>query len=201
MRNTVTNCAENFVDVPHTAHVHPVTFRAPRKQTITASVTREEGTVTVRYENEIHRGAFAWFLNPKRRAIEHVDRFIMPNVTSVEYRFDRSKHLFITSQSVPGSTVIGSPVTTVYTHVAFFYGIWTALAKPFVERRSRSIIAEDVEILKAQAEVIGRLGGPRFSHSPIDLVHIYIESIRDELENGRDPRTLPRQSQEVAFVV
>jgi hypothetical protein len=79
--------------------------------------------------------------------------------------------------------------------------MWTALAKPFVKRRARSIIAEDVEILKAQAEVIGRLGGPRFSHSPIDLVHIYIESIRDELENGRDPRALPRQSQDVAFVV
>lgn len=201
MHSSVTNCAENFVDVPHTAYVHPITFRAPRKQTITATVTREEGTVTVRYQNEVHRGAFAWFLNPERRTIEHVDRFIMPNVTSVEYRFGPSKHLFITSQSVPASTAPGAPATAVYTDVAFHYGMWTAMARPFVKRRARSIIAEDVEILKAQAETIARMGGPRFSHSPIDLVHIYIESIREELENGRDPRKLPRESRAVAFVV
>ena len=201
MRNTVTNCAENFVDVPHTAYVHPFTFRAPRKQTITASVTREDGTVTVRYQNEVHRGAFAWFLNPKARVIEHIDRFVMPNVTSVEYRFGTSKHLFITSQSVPAQTAIGAPVTTVYTDVAFHYGMVTTLARPFVRRRARKIIAEDVQILAAQAEVIARMGGPRFSHSPIDLVHIYIESITAELENGRDPRQLPRESRAVAFVV
>lgn len=201
MRNTVTNCAENFVDVPHTAYVHPFTFRAPRRQTITANVTREKGTVTVRYQNEVHRGAFAWFLNPKGHAIEHVDRFVMPNVTSVEYRFGPSKHLFITSQSVPAQTKLDAPLTTVYTDVAFHYGLWTALARPFVKRRARKIIAEDVEILAAQAEVIARMGGPRFTHSPIDLVHIYIESIREELEQGRDPRRLPRESRAVAFVV
>ena len=197
MNNSVTNCAENFVDVPHTAYVHPITFRAPRKQNITADITREDGVVTVRYRNEVHRGAFSWFLNPKGRTIEHVDRFVMPNVTSVEYRFGASKHLFITSQFTPCS----AGITTVYTDVAFHYGFWTALARPFVKRRARSIIAEDVEILAAQAEVIARMGGPRFTHSPIDLVHIYIESIREELENGRDPRKLPRESRQVAFVV
>ena len=201
MRNSVTNCAENFVDVPHTAYVHPLTFRAPRRQTIVANVTREEGTVTVRYENEVHRGVFAWFLDPGSRTIEHVDRFLMPNVTSVEYRFGPSRHLFITSQSVPASTAAEAPVTTVYTDVAFHYGMWTALARPFVKRRARAIIAEDVQILAAQGEVIARMGGPRFSHSPIDLVHIYIESIRQELENGRDPRKLARESRAVAFVV
>lgn len=197
MRNSITNCAENFVDVPHTTYVHPITFRAPRKQNITADITREDGVVTVRYQNEVHRGAFSWFLNPRSRTIEHVDRFVMPNVTSVEYRFGASKHLFITSQCIP----CRSDVTLVYTDVAFHYGIWTALARPFVKRRARSIIAEDVEILAAQADVIARMGGPRFTHSPIDLVHIYIESIREELENGRDPRKLPRESRQVAFVV
>ena len=198
MQNSVTNCAENFVDVPHTAYVHPVTFRAPRRQELTATVTRENGTVTVTYANEVHRGAFSWFLNPKARTIEHVDRFLMPNVTSVEYRFG-AKHLFITSQSVPASTT--RPLTTVYTDVAFHDGLWTALAKPFVRRRAKQIIREDVGILARQAEVIARMGGPRFHHSPIDLVHIYIESIREELEQGRDPRRLPPESREVAFQV
>lgn len=199
MRNTVTNCAENFVDVPHTAYVHPVTFRAPRKQELIATVTRDRGTVTVTYANEVHRGAFSWFLNPQARSIEHTDRFLMPNVTSVEYRFGPKKHLFITSHSVPSSTT--APLTTVYTDVAFHYGLWTRLATPFVRRRAKKIIAEDVAILARQAEVLARLGGPRFHHSPIDLVHLYIESIREELEQGRDPRALPRESREVAFVV
>ncbi len=196
MQNSVTNCAENFVDVPHTAYVHPRTFRAARKQTINAEVVRDNGTVTVTYRDEVHRGAFAWFLNPESLAIDHIDRFIMPNVTSVEYRFGAGRRLFITSQSVPA----GEMETVVYTAIAFDYGFWNVPAKPFVIARAKRIIAEDVAVLAAQGEVIGRMG-EHFSHSPIDLVHIFIEQIRAELENGRDPRLLAREARTVAFVV
>jgi phenylpropionate dioxygenase-like ring-hydroxylating dioxygenase large terminal subunit len=196
MANDVTNCAENFVDVPHTAYVHPRTFRAPRRRVLQADIVRENGAVTVTYRDEVHRGAFAWFLNPGGRAVEHVDRFVMPNITSVEYRFGPRRRLFITSQSVPA----GAMETLVYTDIAFDYGVWNALARPFVARRARRIIAEDVAVLAAQGEVIAR-AGRSFSHSPIDQVHIFIEQIRGELENGRDPRRLERQARTVAFTV
>jgi len=195
-RNTVTNCVENFVDVPHTAYVHPITFRAPRRRPIDAQVVRENGSVTVAYENEVHRGAFRWFLSPNGHKVRHTDRFLMPNVTSVEYDFGPSRHLFITSQSVP----VNEGETIVYTDVTFNYGIWNAVARPLVARRARRIIGEDVEILRAQREVIER-EGEQFTHSPIDVVHLFIESIRHDLESGRDPRRLPRQARSVAFVI
>jgi hypothetical protein len=40
-----------------------------------------------------------------------------------------------------------------------------------------------------------------FSHSPADVIHVMIESVRRELEAARDPRRLPDMSQEIEFWV
>lgn len=196
MRNDVGNCVENFIDVPHTAYVHPRSFRAPRRRTIHADVVRENGSVTVTYRDEVHRGAFAWFLNPGGHATEHVDRFVMPNVTSVEYRFGPRRHLFITSQSVAAREM----ETIVYTDVTFDFGVWNAVAAPFVRRRAKRIIAEDVAVLAAQGEVIAR-SGRDFSHVPADVVHVFVEQVLGELGNGRDPRALDREARTISFMV
>lgn len=196
-RNTVTNCAENFVDVPHTAWVHPRTFRAATQQQLVAEVTRAEGSVTVTYRNERHEGAFRRFLNANGAETRHVDRFLMPNVTCVEYEFGPRRKLFITSQSVPSK----ADETVVFTDITFDYGLWSWLARPFVRRRARQIIREDVTILGAQMEVIENYGGARFSNSPADAMHLFIESIRRELDAGRDPRLLPAETRTVEIVV
>src|SRR5581483_1163730 len=51
-KNNVVNCAENFVDIPHTAFVHPGIFRDARRQRLTATVTRKGGSVVTRYKGE-----------------------------------------------------------------------------------------------------------------------------------------------------
>jgi phenylpropionate dioxygenase-like ring-hydroxylating dioxygenase large terminal subunit len=193
----VTSCVENFVDIPHTAFVHAGLFRSRRGERLLARVVRAGGAVTVTYRNERRNlGLFAAFLNRAGREIAHTDRFLMPNLTSVEYAFGPARRFVITSQAVP----VTAGETLVYTDLAYRYGPWTRLAGPVVRRLAQRIIDQDVRILGRQAAVLARGGAP-FVPTPADVIHAGIESIRRELERGRDPRLLPARTEEIAFWV
>ena len=196
-QNTVTNCVENFVDIPHTAYVHEGIFRSPRRQRLEATVERERGTVRVTYRNETgNLGWFSWFLNGKGREIQHTDSFHMPNVTCVEYRFGSGKRFVITSQSVP----VNDRETWVYTDLAYNFGFLSRLARPIVRWQGQKVIDQDIRILGLQMETLGRWGQD-FDNTPADVIHVWIETIRRELEKGRDPRLLPQLRQEIEFWV
>ncbi len=196
-KNNVTNCVENFVDIPHTAFVHPRIFRVSKNEMFGAHVCRRDGSVTVNYRNErANLGMFSWFLNPSGREIKHTDRFIMPNVTSVDYDFGRKRRFVITSQSVP----IADEETLVFTDLTYNYGVWNKLAKPIIRRQARTIINQDRAILESQMKVIRKYGA-HFSNTGADLIHVLIESIRDEIAGGGDPRLLPERSHEIEFWV
>jgi phenylpropionate dioxygenase-like ring-hydroxylating dioxygenase large terminal subunit len=196
-QNDVTNCVENFVDIPHTTFVHRGLFRSPNRQRITATVTRHQGSVLTEYHGETDNlGLFSKFLNPSGRPIRHVDAFHMPNVTSVEYEFGPRRRFVITSQSVPEDGM----TTRVHTDLAYDYGAWNLLAGPFVRWAGQKVIDQDLEVLEDQGAVLGRTPG-RFSHTPADVIHVLIESVRRELEEGRDPRALPDRREEIEFWV
>ncbi|MEW6211145.1 MAG: aromatic ring-hydroxylating dioxygenase subunit alpha [Acidobacteriota bacterium] len=195
--NTVLNCAENFVDIPHTAFVHPRIFRVSREERLTASVKRSRGSVVMNYRGERgNLGVFSWFLNPKGEEIAHTDSFHMPNVTSVDYRFSPRRRFIITSQSVP----VSDEETLVYTDLTFNYGIWNRAARPVIRWQAQKIIDQDIEILGNQMEVIKKFGA-RFSNTQSDIIHVLIESIHKELIEGRDPRLLPEKNYEIEFWV
>ncbi len=195
--NNVVNCAENFIDIPHTAFVHPGIFRDSRRQKITAKVTRANGSVVTTYRGETDNlGWFKWLLNPSGREIGHVDSFHMPNVTCVEYEFGPRRRFAITSQSVP----VASDETLVYTDLSYDYGWLNPLAGPVVRWQGQKVIDQDLEVLKDQMDVIEKHGS-RFSHSPADVIHVLVESVCEELARGRDPRLLPEKTQEVEFWV
>lgn len=196
-QNTVTNCVENFIDVPHTVFVHPGIFRTARAQEIEADVRREGGEVTVTYHNETDNlGWFAWFLNPGADPIEHVDRFRMPNITHVVYRFGPRRAFHITSQSVP----VTDTETLVYTDLTYDYGVWTRFAGPVVRFQGQAVIDQDIRALNQQMEVIRRYGDA-FANTPADLIHVWIESIREELGRGGDPTALPARETRIRFRV
>jgi len=196
-QNTVTNCAENFIDIPHTASVHPGIFRKAQQQQLKMKVDRYEGTVTATYSQETtNLGWFGWFLNPHKKEIKHIDQFFMPNVTRVEYDMGPTRRCFITSQSVPET----EDSTLVYTDVTFNYGLWNKLARPFVRWTAQKIIEQDVVALKLQQETIAKYG-ERFSHTPVDTIHVFVESVRGAISQGKDPRNLPYKSAEVTFWV
>lgn len=194
-QNNVTNCVENFIDIPHTVFVHPGIFRRVRQQQLEMTVTRCRGTVRVEYHHETSNlGWWSRFLNQKGQTIQHRDSFYMPNITCVEYRLGWNRHLFITSQSVPESDT----TTRVYTDVTFNYGPWNGLARPFVYGTAQQIIRQDVKILAIQADTIARYGN-QFTHTPADTIHDYVESIRHAIEAGKDPRELPERATKVTF--
>lgn len=195
--NNVTNCVENFVDIPHTAFVHPRIFRVTRNERLTAQVARRNGSVTVEYRNErANFGLFSWFLNPRRREIRHTDAFHMPNVTSVDYNFGPRRRFIITSQAIP----LGDERTLVYTDLTYNYGAWNQLARPIIRRQAQAIIDQDIEILNQQMLTIKKYGA-QFSNTAADVIHVLIETIRDELAAGRDPRRLPDKTHEIEFWV
>ncbi len=195
--NTLTNCVENYVDIPHTAYVHYGIFRKPALERLTASVRRWDGRVRAEYRNEkSNLGWFSWFLNPKGNPVRHVDDFHSPNITSVEYDAGPTCRFFITSQSIP----VTATETLVYTDLTYNFGLWTALARPVVKWQGQAVIDQDIEILKLQMESLKHTR-QEFTHTPADIIHVFIESIHRELELGRDPRLLPERSQEIEFWV
>jgi phenylpropionate dioxygenase-like ring-hydroxylating dioxygenase large terminal subunit len=193
--NSVTNCVENFIDVPHTVFVHPGIFRTARGQSISATVTREGGVVTVAYHGETDNlGWFRWFLNPSGAPIEHSDQFFMPNVTHVRYHMGPRRTFFITSQSVP----VTDEETLVYTDLCYDYGWVTPWVGPIVRWQSQAVIDQDLVILAQQMEGVRKYGSA-FANTPADLVHVLVESVRRELAEGRDPRALPVRRHELTL--
>jgi len=197
--NTVTNCVENFIDVPHTATVHAGIFRSPKGERISATVTRAEGAVHVTYGNErANLGVWRWFLNPRGVEIRHTDRFLVPNVTCVTYEI--GAHTFIiTSQSVPVGADDGGD-TLVHTDLTYSFGLFNGLARPFVRWYGQRVIDQDVAILAAQMENIRRYGAG-FRDTPADIIHRCVESLREAIARGEDPSVLPPLSREIEFYV
>lgn len=188
--NNVTNCVENFIDVPHTTYVHPKIFRDPEGHRVTLQMERRDGSVRVEYKNEKHQlGLFAWFLG---NSYSHIDSFHRPNVTCVEYHFAKDKHFYITSQSIP----VSAKETLVYTDLTFKYGIFTRFCGWIVKRLGQAVIDQDLKILKNQMETIEKYPGA-FQNSAADIVHVWIESIRDAIAAGKDPAALPLKQQSV----
>ncbi len=195
--NNVTNCTENFIDVPHTVSVHPGIFRTARGQKVEAAVTRSSGEVRVEYRGETSNlGWFSWFLNPGNQPIGHTDAFIMPNVTQVVYTFPQGWSYIITSQSVPCE----DDDTLVYTDLTYRFGPFNYTARPIVSWLGQRVIDQDVVALRSQMEVI-RKYGDQFQNTSADVIHVFLESIRNELASGRDPRLLPHRSVDVTFRV
>lgn len=194
-RNNVTNCAENYVDVPHTVFVHDKIFRVSRNEKIEATVIRKDGSVCVDYRNETNNmGWFSFFLNPHKEKIIHRDFFHVPNVTSVEYIFSPGKEFYITSHSTP----VNDQLTHVYTDLTYRFGLFNALAGPIVRFQGQSVIDQDIEVLNTQMEVIQKYG-ERFSNATADIVHVLIESLRNAIAKGQNPRTLSEQRHDFEF--
>ncbi|MGH6610151.1 MAG: Rieske 2Fe-2S domain-containing protein [Burkholderiaceae bacterium] len=197
--STVTNCVENFIDIPHTAFVHSGIFRTTRGEGIRASVERKDGAVHVRYRNErANLGTWSRFLNPRRVEIRHTDSFYVPNVTCVTYEIGQ-RVFIITSQSVPVGGDDGGD-TIVYTDLTYDFGLFSDIARPFVRRYGQRVIDQDVAILRAQMTNIRRYGA-EFRDTPADFIHRCVESLRGALARGEDPRSLPTISREIEFFV
>lgn len=197
-KNSVLNCVENYIDVPHTVFVHDKIFREALKEEITTKIIRSNGSVSIEYFGETSNlGWFSWFLNPKKVPIIHIDTYTMPNVSCVKYIIDK-KEFWITSQSIP----VTSDETWVWTDLTYNFGhpFLNKLAKPIVRYQGQSVINQDIEVLNIQAQVIKKYG-ENFSNASADIIHVMIESIYNAIKDGRNPLDLPEYKKEVKFWV
>lgn len=195
--NTLANCVENFIDVPHTVFVHPGIFRSSKGQIIDVDVTRDNARVFIEYLNETDNlGYFSKFLNPSKKPIKHTDEFIAPNITHVKYTMPNDWRYMITSQSVP----ISDTKTIVYTDITYRFGIFTNFIKWLIRDQAQKVIDQDVEILNEQMLVIEKYG-ESFLNVKADIIHIYISELIDAIKNNVDPNSLEVKQKQISFKI
>ena len=183
-------CLENFLDCPHTATVHRGWFRNPDAREMDAVVRRLSDAVEVEFENEpVTDSWIARLFYPKNARVVHTDRFLMPSISRVDYRFDADHHFIITSQATP----LDDDHTEVHTVISFRYGRIGWLVRLLFEPMSRVIIRQDVDILKVQGDNVRRFGGTHYTHVETDLISLHMQSLRRKAERGEPP---PEESSE-----
>ena len=182
--NEVTHLVENFMDVPHTVFVHSGWFRNPSAKEVPIKVDTSRGEVLVTYNQKRDKIGFSnWILNPKREDMSHTDRFIMPNITRVDYNFGTSRSFVIVSQCTPVSTLR----CRVYTAIIFRLGVMTPILNPFLRFYTRRVIQQDVQIMANQGRSFRLQPELDFHSTDADIVHIEIERLR-KMGQDLDPR-------------
>lgn len=181
---SVEACLENFLDCPHTVFVHKGWFRSHDTRALTAIVRRHVDSVAVEFKGEpVSRSVVTRLLFPKGKALKHTDRFLMPNISRVDYDFGPDHHFIITSQCTP----ISEQETEVFTVISYRFGRIGPLVRLFFEPLCRHIIKQDVDILRAHSRQLEQFAGPRYSNIEADLLGLHIQSLRAHAERGEPP--------------
>ena len=193
---TVDACLENFLDCPHTVFVHKGWFRTHETKTLKALVRRHRDGADVEFKGEpISKSIVSRLLFPRGKELKHTDRFILPNVSRVDYHFTDDRHFIITSQCTP----ISDEETEVYTMITYRFGRLGRLVRLFFEPLCRKIIHQDVDILHEHSAQLRRFGGPKYSHVETDLLGLHIQSLRAHCERGEEPPPDTEREITIAF--
>lgn len=195
--NEVTHLAENFMDVPHTVFVHRGWFRRASLQAVPIRVETAQGSVLVTYDQPGDRIGFTTrLLNPRNESMVHTDRFIMPNLTRVDYHFGERRSFLIISQCTPVTTL----QTRVYTAIIYRLGVLSRPLKPFFRFYTRRVIEQDVDIMANQGRSLRFDMNQRFRSTDADVVHLAIERLRELGRRGADFGALTRTMEKTIWI-
>lgn len=169
------HCAENFLDVPHTAFVHRGLFRKAIENVVDVEVTAGADWVQAEFLNE---PAFeSWIgrlLIPRRARMAHTDKFILPYTTRVDYRFSDRRHFIVMSQCTP---VVPEKRTRVFTYMAFRFDPIAPLVQLFYEPLSNRILDQDVDLIREQTRDIEKFGPKSFHFHSTDAIALEIDKL------------------------
>ena len=180
--NDVTNLVENFMDVPHTIYVHKGWFRDRKQIKVPMNVQLTENSVLVSYDQDNDSiSAFDRLINPKGLPMEHTDKFYMPNVTRVDYSFGKEEKAFIITSTC---TPVSKYTSIVYTLITYKFGYFNFLARLFLPWYTKKVINQDVQIMESQGKNIKHFQETHFESTQADLLHVYIESLRNFAKSG-----------------
>lgn len=185
---SVESCLENFLDCPHATFVHKYWFRAPTKKAVKVVVrTLEDGAQAEFFEEPREKSVVWWFLAPRRGEMQHIDRFIAPNTSRVDYVFPGGMHYIITSSCTP----LNEHETLVHTVMTFRYKRIGLLVRLFFEPLSRWIIRQDVAMLGLQQRNLEQTAAQHsqsfFQSTEADLLGPHIIAWRKALLNNESP--------------
>ncbi|HXH84737.1 MAG TPA: aromatic ring-hydroxylating dioxygenase subunit alpha [Candidatus Tectomicrobia bacterium] len=167
-------CLENFLDCPHTVFVHRGLFRARDARPLRARVRRYADRVEADFVDEAPaRSVVSALFFPRAGRLTHTDRFMLPAISRVDYRFGPDRHFIITSQCTP----VSDEETDVHTVVTFRTGRVGPLVRLLLEPICRRIIRQDVLILARQTAQLRGFGGPRFTVVETDLFVRHINAL------------------------
>ena len=179
------HCVENFLDVPHTAHVHRGLFRGEETKEIEIEITSGEDWIAAEFLGEERMNSYLGkLLVPAGSRIRHVDRFQLPYITRVDYQMSDKRQYVVMSQCTPE----GPERTRVFTYLAFRFVPLGGLIKLIFQPFAGVILNQDVEVLRQQTEDLRRTGSARFLYHETDAI---ARGIRDLIDGkslaGRAP--------------
>jgi phenylpropionate dioxygenase-like ring-hydroxylating dioxygenase large terminal subunit len=167
-------CLENFLDCPHTVFVHRGWFRTADPQPLAARVRRWSDRVEAEFVDEPRAPSLVGALFfPAGEPLVHTDRFFLPAISRVDYRFGTRRHFIITSQCTP----VSDDETVVDTVITFRFGRIAPLVRLLFEPVARRILRQDVRILARQTAQLRRFGGSHFISVETDLFARHIRRL------------------------
>ncbi len=177
------HCVENFLDVPHTAHVHRGLFRGKESKEVEIEITSGRDWIQAEFINEERMESLVGrMLVPKGERIVHTDRFQLPYITRVDYRMTEKRQYIVMSQCTP----VSKHETRVFTYMAYRFAPLGRLVRLAFEPISHFILNQDVKIIAEQTADIARTGEARFLYAETDAIAKGIRRLLDgeSLENA-----------------
>ena len=180
------NCAENFLDCPHTNHVHQGLFRTDKTRENQVEITSGRDWVQAEFLNEQRMDTLLGrILCPKGARMRHTDRFTLPYTTRVDYRVHEGRHFIVMSQCTP----IDEYHTRVFTYMAFCFDGWAPLIRLLYRPFAHRVLDQDVDIIRQQTEDIRRYGPQRFMFHTSDAIAGEMRSLLSgQSLEGQSPR-------------
>ncbi len=172
------HCVENFLDVPHTAHVHRGLFRGKKVKEIEIEVTGGADWIQADFVGEGRMDSLIGrLLIPKGAEIVHTDRFTLPYLTRVDYRMAENRQYIVMSQCTP----VAPDKTRVFTYMAYRFSPLGGLVGLVFRPLSKVILNQDVVVLRKQTGDLNRTGEARFVYHETDAI---ARGIRELLDGG-----------------
>jgi len=181
--------AENALDVPHTMYLHGGLFRRKGGRNVEKEVEiRNYGDrVEAEYFGEERPSGLAGrFLAPGGGMVRHVDRFILPSITEVDYRLGDKTHVNVSVAMTP----ISEFLTRLYAVVSFRLPMPALFIKPFLRLLFLKVFNQDATILARQSANIRLFGGEQFATIEADTLGSHIARLLKEADTGPEIRVL-----------
>lgn len=161
------HCVENFLDVPHTNHVHKGWFRSAESDEVVIELTSGEDWIQAEFLNEKPmESIIGKLLIPKDAEMIHTDRFQLPFVTRVDYRMGETRQYIVMSQCTP----IDESRTRTFTYMAYRFDGFSPLVRLFYEPLSNLILNQDIDIIRRQTESLAKTGPAKFLYHETDAI-------------------------------